>query len=42
MSIKIDSTPVSWDGWLTAKKPQTQENNTRGSAAVEGAEDVPF
>jgi len=42
-SIKIDSTPVEWDGWLTAKRPQAQENNTRGSAAVEGAdEDVPF
>lgn len=41
-SIKIDSTPVEWDGWLTAKKPQA--NNTRGSAAVEGADesDVPF
>jgi len=48
LSIKIDSTPVGWDGWISLFEPRPKENfKEAGSSDVprplqEIAEDIPF
>jgi len=48
LSIKIDSTPVGWDGWISLFEPRPKDNfKEAGSSDVprplqEIAEDIPF